>query len=42
MPAEESSYIVKRGRGCKAESFQDIRESFQMLEPGKFDQSRPN
>lgn len=31
MPAEDSSYIVKRGRGCKAESFQDIRESFQKL-----------
>ena len=31
MPAEESSYIVKRGRGFKEESFQDIRESFQKL-----------
>jgi hypothetical protein len=31
MSAEESSYIVKRGRGCKEEPFQDIRESFQKL-----------
>lgn len=31
MAAEESTYIVKRGRGCKEESFHDIRESFQKL-----------
>jgi len=31
MAAEESTYIVKRGRGCKEESFHDIRESSQKL-----------
>jgi hypothetical protein len=31
MAEEEPTYVVKRGRGCKEESFHDIRESFQTL-----------